>query len=198
VISFSHAGILTATNIARECEVSRKVVDNYLQILEDLLLSFTIPVFTRRAQRVLSAHPKFYLFDAGVFRSLRSVGPMDRSEEIDGIALEGIVAEHLRTWVENQDESYELCFWRTRSGLGVDFVVYGPKGFWAIEVKNSAKVSLWDTKGLEEFKKDYPESTPLLLHRGKQRLMQNGVLCMPCEEFLLNVSPNKALFKEST
>ena len=37
-ISFSHASILNMSNVARECEVERKVVENYISILEDILV----------------------------------------------------------------------------------------------------------------------------------------------------------------
>ena len=63
--SFSHASLLNVTNIARECEVKRKTVENYITILEELLLAFRLPVFSKRAQRELTVQPKFYLFDAG-------------------------------------------------------------------------------------------------------------------------------------
>jgi len=47
-----------------------------LEILEDLLLGFRLPVFTRRAKRELASHPRFYFFDAGVFRAGRQAGPL--------------------------------------------------------------------------------------------------------------------------
>ncbi len=37
--------------------------------MADLLLGFQLPVFARRAQRELASHPKFYCFNAGVFRA---------------------------------------------------------------------------------------------------------------------------------
>ena len=193
IISFSHANILTTTNIARECNVSRNTADSYLQILKDLLLAFTIPVFTKRAQRALSTHPKFYLFDSGVFSSIRPKGPLDRPQEIQGAALEGLVAQHLRAWIDSQQENYELAFWRTRSGLEVDFVIYGAGGFWAIEVKNSMNISPKDLHGLEAFREEYPEAHVLLLYRGKQRIIQKGILCLPCEEYLKHIYPEKLL-----
>ena len=67
-------------------------MEGYLSVLEDLLLSCRIPVFAKKAQRTVVAHPKFFFFDAGVFRSLRLSGPLDRPQEIAGAALEGIVA----------------------------------------------------------------------------------------------------------
>lgn len=194
VMSFSHGAILNTSNISRECEVKRKTVDNYLQILEDLMLAFTLPIFTKRAQRALSSHSKFYFFDTGVFRSLRLKGPMDLRGELEGPAIEGLVAQHIRSWIETQSGNWDFGFWRTRSGLEVDFIIYGPTGFWAIEVKNGVAVSPSDVRGLEAFREDYPESKQLLVYRGKEKTLQKGVLCMPCEEFLLNIFPEKSLF----
>ncbi|HEV8051759.1 MAG TPA: AAA family ATPase [Parachlamydiaceae bacterium] len=184
IISFSHGASLNLNNIATECAVSRSTVSNYLQILEDMLLGYTINVFTKRAQRALTSHPKFYLFDAGVFQALRPKGPLDRPEEIHGAALEGLVAQHLKAWIDEQKESYELSFWRTRGGLEVDFVIYGEKQFWAIEVKNSATISRSDLSGLKAFGKDYPEAKLFLLYRGTRRLLQDNILCIPVSEFL--------------
>ncbi len=70
-------------------------MEGFLEILEDLLLAFRVPVFTRRAQRELVVHPKFYFFDSGVFRANRSASPLDAAAEIDGAALEGLVGQHL-------------------------------------------------------------------------------------------------------
>lgn len=193
IVSFSHATVMNITNIARECEVKRKTVENYIEILEELLLAYRLPVFSKRAARDLSVHPKFYLFDAGVFRTLRPRGPLDRTEEIDGAALEGLVFQHLKAWNDYSSEKHDLGFWRTRSGLEVDFVVYGPRGFWAIEVKNSTKIHSVDTKPLEAFLVDYPMAQAILLYRGKEKIIQNGVLCLPCEDFLLKLKPDELL-----
>ena len=74
--------------VARDCGVRPKVVEDYFAILEDLLIAVRLPVFTRRAKRRLVAHPKFYFFDAGVFRAIRPRGPLDLAEEVEGPALE--------------------------------------------------------------------------------------------------------------
>lgn len=190
-ISFSHASVLNASNIARECHIARKTVDNYLQILEDFLLAFQLPVFHRKAQRALSVHAKFYFFDAGVYRSLRPQNLYDCHTEIDGAALEGLVAQHLKAWVDAQISGHQLHFWRTSSGLEVDFIVSGPSCFLAIEVKNGKAIHPNDLKGLKAFKHDYPEVTPILLYRGKYRYKENEILCCPVEEFLLDINPNK-------
>ena len=121
-ISFSHGGQLNFASVARECEVSRRMVEAYVGILVDLLMAFRLPVFRKRAKRATVARDKFYLFDAGVFRSLRHTGPLDRSGDIDGQALEGLVAQHLRAWAAYSAEDASLFYWRTQAGTEVDFV----------------------------------------------------------------------------
>ncbi|MBI3900811.1 MAG: ATP-binding protein [Chlamydiia bacterium] len=193
VVSFSHGSVINASNIASECMLNRKTIESYLQVLQDLLLSFHITVFTKRAQRALSAHPKFYYFDVGVYKSLRPQSILDRPEEIGGAALEGLVAQHLKAWCEAQIETHSLHFWRTRSGVEVDFVIYGPKTFLAIEVKHSHRITPEDLKPLLTFQQDYPEVTPLLLYRGQDRLVKKEILCIPVEEFLLQIHPQKEI-----
>ncbi len=190
-VSFSHASVLNVSNVARECQVERKTVAGYLEVLEDLLLSFRVPVFSRRARRKTAAHPKFYFFDAGVYRSLRPRGPLDRPEEIDGCAFEGLVAQHLRAWIDYSGNECDLFYWRTQAGVEVDFVVYGEGGFWAVEVKNTATVRPHDLRGLKNFRDDYPECELIFVYRGAQRLLVDGVLCVPGEEFLRGIQPGK-------
>ncbi len=192
-ISFSHASELNVTNIANDCEVKRKTVENYIEILKELSLAFQLPVFSKRAQRALTTHPKFYLFDAGVFRALRPCGPFDRPEEIDGLALEGLVAQHLLAWNDYSTDKHEIGFWRTRSKVEVDFVVYGSQGIFAIEVKNSSKINLHDLKPLETFLTDYPMAKALYLYRGTEQLLHKNVLCMPVEKFLTQLMPNQSI-----
>lgn len=198
-VSFSHGSVLNVANVARDCQVERKTVAAYLGILEDLLLSFSVPVFTRRAKRETSAHPKFYLFDAGVFRSLRPRGPLDRPEEIEGMALEGLVAQHLRAWLAYRGGDAKLFFWRTRSGVEVDFVVYGAAGFWAIEVKNTSRIRDEDLRAIQTFASDYPQAEVALLHRGKQRERRGRVWVVPVEEFLQELTPARSIrFQQAT
>jgi len=193
-VSFSHAAVLNISNVSRECQVGRKTVEGYVEILEDLLLARRIPVFARKARRATTAHPKLFLFDAGVFRSLRPTGPLDRPEEIEGAALEGLVAQHLFAWNGYQGDRFELAHWRTRGGSEVDFVVYGADGFWAIEVKNARRIRPEDLRGLRAFGKDYPQARRILLYRGSARLDRDGIPCVPCEDFLRQLEPGRPLF----
>jgi predicted AAA+ superfamily ATPase len=192
-ISLSHGAVLNVSNVARECQIERKTAAGYVEIIEDLLLGFRVPVFTRRAKRQTAVHPKFYFFDAGVFRTLRPKGPVDVREGFEGAALEGLVAQHLRAWIAYGNRDVKIYYWRTRSGGEVDFVIYGEAGFWAIEVKNTTRVRPEDLGGLKSFAADYPECEPLLLYRGRERLKIDRIRCLPVEEFLRELKPSRLI-----
>ena len=194
-VSFSHGAQFNISSVARECEVERKFAAGYVGILENLLLAFRLPVFRKRAKRATVTHEKIYLFDAGVFRSLRPKGPPDRPEEIDGQALEGLVAQHLRAWAAYSRQDTDLFYWRTRAGTEVDFVVYGEFGLQAFEVKNHGKVHSTDLRALRAFHDDYPEAETAVLYRGPERLRIDGVWCVPVEEFLRRMSPQRGVLE---
>lgn len=192
-VSFAHGSALNVSEVARECAVSRKTVAGFVEIVEDLLLAFRLPVFNKRARRRMAAHPKFYFADAGVFRSLRPQGPLDRPEEVGGGCMEGLAAQHLRAWIDYSGSGEKLHYWRTRGGSEVDFVVYGPTEFWALEVKHAGRVRSRDLRHLRTFQADYPEARVRLAYGGDERLKRGGVLCLPLRELLRKIVPSRPL-----
>jgi len=193
VMSFSHGNALNLSEIGRECQVKRSTLDSYVAILEDLLIACRLPVFSKRAKRALAVHAKFYYFDAGVFRSLRPAGPLDRPEEGDGQALEGLLLQHLRAWIDYGNPDARLHYWRTQGGAEIDFVLYDAAVFAAVEVKNAAVIRDAELRSLRSFHEDYPEAELFFLYRGKEVLLRHGVLCIPVERFLRQLIPGQPL-----
>jgi len=58
-----------------------------------------------------------------------------------------------------------------------------------LEVKNTAQIRPADLQGLKSFGEDYPESSRYLIYRGTERMVRDGILCLPCEEFLMGLKP---------
>lgn len=173
--SFSQCSILNISSVARECSVERKVVENYFTILEDLLIAYRIPSFTRRAKRRLVSHPKFYIFDVGVYRTLRPTGPLDTPEEVGGHAFETLLLQELIATNAYMRLGYGIHYWRTSSGLEVDFVLYGERGIKAFEVKRTSRVTRSITNGLRAFLKDYPEAKGHLVYGGDRRMREGDI-----------------------
>ncbi len=107
--------------------------------------------------------------------------------------LEGLVAQHLRAWTAYAGGAYDLAFWRTRSGVEVDFVVYGAGGFWAIDVQASRQIRHRDLGALRSFRSEFPEATAILLYGGEERRFVDGIWCVPVEAFLRTLHPSRGV-----
>ncbi len=185
--SFSQGAVVNTSEISREARIERSLAENYFSILEDLLIGIRLPVFTRKAKRIMIQHQKFYYFDTGVFRTIRPTGPLDSDAELDGPAMETLVLQEIRALNDYLDSGYQLYFWRTKNGLEVDFILYGPKGLLAIEVKRSTHIHSKSIRGLKEFKKDYPPAKCYLFYGGQTPLYLDDITVMPIDQALRNL-----------
>lgn len=185
--SFSQGSQLNLSSIAREVGISRKIVAEYFDILEDLLIAVQLPCFTKRSQRILSQHPKFYYFDVGVFKQLRPKGPLDIPEEIGGTAFETLFLQNLRAIIDYYRLDLSIYFWRTATGLEIDFIVYGEKGLFAFELKSRRYVERKDISTLKIFKKDYPIAQCYLIYNGEHIEKRDDITILPIRQALFNL-----------
>ncbi len=182
--SFSQGSILNISSVARECSVERKVVESYFSILEDLLMAYRVPVFTKKAKRRMISHPKFFFFDAGVYRALRPAGPLDMPEEIEGISLETLLFQELNAANTDYGSGYKIYYWRTAVNAEVDFVLYGDKGIRAFEIKRTSRVSGAMLKGLKSFLQDYPMSKAYFIYGGSRQMRDGKISIIPIDDAL--------------
>ena len=185
--SFSQGGVLSYTDISREIGTSRQTVTNFFDILEDLLISVRLPVFSKRAKRELIVQSKFYYFDAGVYLALRPKGPLDSTDELHGAALETLFLQHIRAINDYYRLGYDIFYWRTRSQLEVDFILYGEKGLLAFEIKNSSRLTIKDFKGLKTFKEDYPMTSCFMVYMGTRDYFENDIRVIPMKKALFEL-----------
>lgn len=185
VASFSQGQIINASSIAREVGVDRQVIQNYFSILHDLLLSHSLPAFTKRAKRRLITTEKFYFFDVGVYQHLRPKGFLDAPSEIAGAGLETIFYQSTLALIAYKRVDFQVYYWRTASDVEVDFVLYGEKSLYAIEIKHASKIHSSMLTGLKHFKADYPMAQCFILYLGAQTLyLADDIIAMPFVEGL--------------
>lgn len=181
--SFSQAAPLSVAQIASEAQVHRKVVEDYFSILRDLLLSYELPVFARRAKRELMTKRKFYFFDAGLYRTLRPKGPLDSESELNGPAFETLCLQELLALNHYLGAGYDFFHWRTRKHEAVDLVLYGENGLLAFEFKSSARLRDSDFANLRLFAEDYPQAKLHLVYGGKESRSHAGIRILSAQEF---------------
>jgi len=187
IASFSQGEMINYSEIAREASIERRVVTGYFDIVKDLLLSYTLPVFSKKAKRRLVAHSKFYLFDIGVYRAIRPKGPLDRTEEMDGAALETLFLQHLIAINDYYRLGYEFYFWRTSNQVEVDFVAYGERGLLAFEIKRKRTISSKDLTGLKSFGEDYDIAKLYMIYGGDHEEYHGNITAIPFEKALFQM-----------
>src|SRR3990167_1663397 len=179
VASFSQGQIINAASLAREVGIDRQVIQNYFSILRDLLLSHSLPAFTKRAKRRLITTEKFYYFDAGVYQQLRPKRLLDTSSEIAGVGLETLFYQSALALIAYRRIDCEIFYWRTVSAVEVDFILYGRKSLYAIEIKHARIINTNMLTGLKHFKEDYPMAKCILLYLGSEtKYLPNDIVAM--------------------
>ncbi len=191
-MGFSHGELTNFSNIARECGVDSKTVKEYYQILKDTLLGNFIEPFKRRQNRqVISRSAKFYLFDVGVAGAItkRQVG-QERGVDF-GKAFEHFILMELSAHNSYNEIDYEINFWRTKSGLEVDFILGG--GEIAIEVKGSGGIENKDLRPLNTFIETYAPRKALVVCNEKKERLVGKVRIMPWRKFLYDLWNGKII-----
>jgi predicted AAA+ superfamily ATPase len=182
-VGYSHGELINYANIARDCGVDAKTVKEYYQILVDTLLgSFVEPFKRRQSRQVIGKAPKFYLFDVGVAGALtQRVIPEPRGEMF-GRAFEHFIYMEILAYRAYSELAYPINFWRTKSGLEVDFILAG--GEVAIEVKGAGRVSEPDLYALRSFTEEFKPKHALLVCTEKVERVVGTLRIVPWRTFL--------------
>lgn len=188
VAALTDGEMVNLKNIAQDCGVSANTVSSYFDILEDTLLGFRVPAYTKTMKRRLVQAPRFYYFDVGVANYLLHRKDLVRGTAEYGHAFEHLVIQELRAWLAYTDCVEQLSYWRTYTGQEVDVVIGDARV--AIEIKSVEEVLPRHLKGLKAFASDYPDSRLLIVSLDPINRKMGDVECVYILDFF------KKLWKE--
>ena len=179
--AFSNGEVVNFHNIGRECGISGPTVKAYFEILEDTLMGRFVPAYRRKAKRRIVESPRFYYFDVGVVNHLLKRGKIAVGGETFGKAFEHLVLQELVAHRHYSGVGYEIAYWRTSSGLEVDFVL-GDKDV-AIEVKATDRAAAHHFRGLTAFREDYRVRRAILVTLDPRPRETDGITVLPWRVF---------------
>ncbi len=191
-MGYSHGELTNYSNIARDCGVDSKTVKEYYQILIDTLLGVMIEPFKKRNGReVISKTGKFYLFDVGVAGFLTKRFLEEEKGEAFGRAFEHFILTELIAYNSYNDCNFPIYFWRTKSGIEVDFILGG--GEIALEIKGTSRVDSNDLKGLRVFQEEHKPKKLILVCNEKEIRIHKDIQIIPWRIFLDNLWQGKVI-----
>jgi predicted AAA+ superfamily ATPase len=169
------------SKMSKKTKVPRHQIPRFFEILEDTLIGYRVmpcPDFIDRFD--LIKHPKFYLFDVGVYNGLRRtfVTPSERL----GVLTEQVVFQQLLHSAWAKSKRIDIYSLRTRGGAEVDFLADIDGERVGIEVNFSDNLIDDDVRHLNHFKKLEKSANFYLLHFGKESFKRNGLWCLPAGE----------------
>lgn len=187
VAALTNGEMINNKNIAQDCGVSANTVNSYFDILEDTLIGFRIPAYTKTIKRRLFQTPRFYYFDVGIVNHLLHRKELVRGTAEYGHAFEHLVIQELYAWISYTNSNEKLSYWHTHTGLEVDAIIGDARI--AIEIKSVEEVLPRHLKGLKAFAEDYPNARTIIISLDPINRKVGNIECLYLTDFF------KALWK---
>ena len=137
--------MLNFAKIGNDAGLPAATVREHYFLLEDTLVGFLLPAWTKSTKRKAISTSKFYFFDTGVAHALSGTRVLDRNSDLYGRSFEQWIAMELRAYLGYRRRHEELGYWRSTADHEVDFVIGDHV---AVEAKATRRVGASDLRGL--------------------------------------------------
>ncbi len=167
----SQSGSLTnVLQLAKNLEISRQTVLNYISILANSFLIIMLPPYSKSMNVEVRKANKIYWLDTGIRNYLVGDLSYSTSRTDMGLLLENVVLSGL---IKKKKEMDSLFYWRTKDKTEVDFIYQTGKGLFPIEVKSFTRPH----RGLVNFMKKYNVRKGYIAHLGE--FEKGKISCIP-------------------
>jgi hypothetical protein len=147
LVAAQDSGLLNATRLASDLQVSPSTLRRYLTLLTEVFVVVLHPAWAHRGHTRLVKSPKVLVADSGLSAFL--TGADSASPERVGSLLEAFVISELRRLIDAQGLLLDVFHFRSHAQHEVDVVLQDRRGrVVGIEVKSRASIRSEDFRGL--------------------------------------------------
>ncbi len=186
VIGQMSGKVINFSKIAKEVESDTKTIQNYFQILEDTLIGYFLPAFSRSIRKSQRGAPKFYLFDIGVKRALEESlnSKVVQSTSYFGELFEHFIILEVLRLNSYSGQNYKLSYLQTTNGGEIDLILTKGSKNILVEIKSTEKADPIEVSKLSHYKKDFGvNSEAYYVSRDSLAQKIDGVHCIHWEVF---------------
>ena len=176
--------ILNMALLARQTGVDKNTVQRYFSILEDTLLGFYLPSFSRSTRMAYAKHPKFYFFDTGIARAAAQTLDTQlrpRTYEFGRFFEHFVVLEAIRANAA-YEKGYEFFYFKTDRGAEIDIIATKGKHTLAIEIKSTSSPDIAAIRKLARLSQSIEGCQPCILCRTSRPSLIEGVRVLPWQQ----------------
>ena len=182
IAALTDGEMVVYNNIAQDCGIDGKTVKEYFTILEETLIGYMVPAFTRTVKRRLNQSPRFYFFDVSLPNYLLHRQSMQPGSDDFGHAFEHLMIQEIIAYLGYYEKENTLSYWHTYTGYEVDAVLGDAQV--AIELKSSHEVQSRHLKGLRAFQEEHPEARLIIVSLDVLPRLSGDIEIMPATYFL--------------
>lgn len=188
VAAITNGEIVNYSNIASDCGVSSVTIKDYFSILEETLVGFMQPAYTKTQKRKTVNSPRFFYFDVGIANYLNHRKNLQLGSIDFGHSFEHLIVQELRAYIEYSGKDISLSYWRTSTGMEVDAIISDTntdKAMFAIEIKSCTEIQNKHLKGLRAFREEQPDCKLVAVSFDQnKRTTDDGITIYPVNDFL--------------
>lgn len=159
--ALSDGEMVNYSNIAQDCGIDSKTVAAYFSILEETLIGYMVPAYTKVVKRKVRQAPRFYYFDVSIPNYLLGRCALQPGSVDFGHAFEHLVIQEIIAYLGYHGKLDKLSYWHTYNDNEVD-VVLGDAEV-GIEIKSTDEVKSRHLHGLKAFKEEHPDCRLILV-----------------------------------
>lgn len=156
LLMIQSGGIFDATRFARDCEVSRTTVSNYVAVLDATFVVHLVRPFVGGGRAEIVSAPKAYGFDTGLICHERGWTSLRRDDL--GPLWEHLVLNELHAHLGRDP----IRYWRTKRGSEIDFVI-ARRGQPPVAIECQWSANEFDPAAMKIFRAAYPGGPSLVV-----------------------------------
>src|SRR3989338_295338 len=188
VAALTSCQMINFSNIASDAAAPLSTVREYYQILQDTLVGFMLPAWTKSKKRKAITTAKFYFFDIGVRNAIAGIKKIDPLSEIYGQAFEHFLILETRAYLSYRRVKKEISYWRSKNGHEVDLIIGNEI---AIEIKSTKSVADRHLKNLNYLAEEKITKRHILVSQDNLNRKSGKIEIMHWQKFLEILWQNK-------
>ena len=182
LIALSNGQEVNYENFSRDLQISPSTFKNYIEILNDTLLGFPLPGYTKTKKRKAITRAKYYLFDLGVTNTICHRGLIKKKSELFGKAFEHFIILEVRAYLSYARKFLNMSYWRSTSQAEVDLIIDNKI---AIEIKSTPLIQDKHLKSLRFLKEEQIIKKYIVVSLDtEKRVTKDNIQILPWEMFL--------------
>ena len=182
LIALSNGQEINYESFSRDLQVSPGTLKNYIEILNDTLLGFLLPGWTKTKKRKATSRSKYYLFDIGVTNTLCRRGFIKAKSDLFGKVFEHFIILEVRSYLSYARKNSSMYYWRSTSHLEVDLIIDNKV---AIEIKSHNLIQDKHLKNLRKLKEEQLIKKYIVVSLDpEERITKDKIQILPWSSFL--------------